>query len=181
VKNAMNKSRGDTSELSPGLDQLAFGIGKFIQYWGFKEIHGRIWTLLYLSPEPLSAVDLSRKLRVSKTLLSFSIAELLRYDVIVEAGKGTKRTLFFRANPQITSVIVRVLISREKPLMEALGHAFAGMDPADRQIDLSQLKKLGRLIHSAQAVLHGLIVSGSAGLELVDRLSRVATALKKHK
>ena len=95
--------------LSPELIQLAESIGKFIEYWGFKSIHGRVWALLYLSARPLSSIELSRYLKVSKTLMSFSISVLRKYRVIQDAGKGIKRTQYFEANPDISSVILNVL------------------------------------------------------------------------
>src|SRR5207248_3108787 len=33
-------------------------IGRLIEFWGFKRNMGRIWAVLYLSSEPLSAEDL---------------------------------------------------------------------------------------------------------------------------
>ena len=33
-------------------------VGRLIEFWGFKRNMGRIWAVLYLSPEPLSAEDL---------------------------------------------------------------------------------------------------------------------------
>jgi two-component system phosphate regulon sensor histidine kinase PhoR len=52
----MNKVRN-----SNPLHSLSEQIGDFIQYWGFKKIHGMIWTHLYLSSTPLSAHELIQK------------------------------------------------------------------------------------------------------------------------
>ena len=40
-------------------------IGRLIEFWGFKRNMGRVWTVLYLSPEPLSAEDLRQALSLS--------------------------------------------------------------------------------------------------------------------
>ena len=39
-------------------------IGRLIEFWGFKRNMGRVWTVLYLSPEPLSAEDLRHALQL---------------------------------------------------------------------------------------------------------------------
>ena len=38
-------------------------VGRLIEFWGFKRNMGRVWAVLYLSPEPLTAQDLRDLLR----------------------------------------------------------------------------------------------------------------------
>ena len=122
-RSEMRKKIRTKENLSPELAALADSIGDFIRYFGFKSIHGRVWTLLFLSKKPLASVDLARRLKVSKTLLSFAIADLLKYRVIEEAGKGIKRTTYYRANPDVSGVILEVLRNRELVLMRKIGRA----------------------------------------------------------
>ena len=35
-------------------------IGDFIEYWGFKRIHGRVWALVALSSKPLPQVEIAK-------------------------------------------------------------------------------------------------------------------------
>ena len=35
------------------LKKLAEGFGQFIRYWGFRQIHGEVWSVVYLAPAPL--------------------------------------------------------------------------------------------------------------------------------
>lgn len=153
-------------QLSPELQRVSDGVGQFIQYWGFKAIHGRIWTLLYLSSTPLSAAQVARALKVSKTLLSFSITELLEYSVIQEAGRGVKRTVYFRANPNINSVIANVLQLREKKLIEKIEESVEKLSSSldqnrateRRALDVSrqQAQKLLELVRAARLVLSSI-------------------------
>lgn len=176
--------KGD--RLPSEIDQLAQAIGQFIEYWGFKAIHGRIWALLYLSKNPLSSVEISRKLKVSKTLLSFSISELLDYDVIQESGKGIKRTVYFRANPNLTAVIINVLRKRESPLMGKISSAFHRVEDLSQQIttefelDFERTKKMGEFISSAQAALQALIVRTDPHSELISQFLLISAALAGH-
>ena len=60
--------------------------GAFIEYWGFKSIHGRVWTLLALSKEPISQVEVARILTVSRALVSQAMAELVSYGLVRPKG-----------------------------------------------------------------------------------------------
>ena len=46
--------------------RVAEVIGGLMEFWGFKAVMGRLWTILYLSPEPLSAAELGERLQRSR-------------------------------------------------------------------------------------------------------------------
>ena len=173
------------NKLSPEIQKLAESVGNFIQYWGFKSIHGKIWTLLFISQEPLSAIELSRQLKVSKTLLSFSMAELLKYQVIQESGKGVKRTVYFRANPDLTAVILNVLKTREKPMMEEIHSACqqlqekVGQSDYDFKINPHQLQDLGKFITAAQDALGFLMQRTGADFTLLSQFLFISGAFSQ--
>ncbi len=184
------RSTPDVLQISPEIKRVADGIGRFIEYWGFKAVHGRIWTLLYLSSEPLSAIQLARTLGVSKTLLSFSISELLQYNVIQEAGRGPKRTIYFRANPQINSVIFNVLKQRETPLIKEIEASVLDLK-ADVERDTSSspsrpgfevsgtgLEELSSLVGAARAVLESLSWDSLEPEDLAVQFMMISMALK---
>jgi DNA-binding transcriptional regulator GbsR (MarR family) len=170
-------------KLPSELDKLTQVIGQFIEYWGFKAIHGKIWALLYLSKDPLSSIEMSRKLKVSKTLLSFSISELLEYDVIQEAGKGVKRTVYFKANPNLTSVILNVLRKRESPLMGEIYSCFQRFEQlvpqidAEFKLDFDRTQKMGEFIFSAQEALQSLILHTNPNSELMGQFLLIGSVL----
>ena len=72
----------DTSFYPPELDQVCLMIGRFIEYWGFKDIEGRIWAHILLSNRPLCAKDLIDRLDISKGLVSMSLSRLMEYEVV---------------------------------------------------------------------------------------------------
>ena len=143
--------------------ELAEQVGEFVYYWGFKRIHGRIWTHLYLADQPLDAADLVRQLSISKALVSISIRELLEFEVIQTAGKSPRGTQLYRTNPDIISVIMSVLRQREKRLLShiqaaqgALGRV-AGEERAASGISADQFGRLGDLIQKAVSTLDSVI------------------------
>ncbi len=134
-------------------------IGEFLEFWGFKKIHGRIWTHLYLSSVPLDTSELIRRLRISKALMSISLKELLKYDVIREAEKGPYGSVLYAANPEPLSVIFTVLRTRELEMLRRIRASFKAVNDLPKEshdrlcIDLARRASLGELIQSAEGLL----------------------------
>ncbi|MBI4819090.1 MAG: MarR family transcriptional regulator [Deltaproteobacteria bacterium] len=104
--------------------QACDAVGEFIAYWGFKNIHGRIWTLLALRREPLTQADISRKLGVSRGLVSMSIDDLRKYGLVRSVGdeRGAPCAAVFDVWPTVSDI----LRSREWMLVETARLAFEG-------------------------------------------------------
>lgn len=149
--------------LPPELEDLANEVGDFICYWGFKKIHGRLWTHIYLSENPLDAGQMMQRLQVSKALISLSLNDLLRYDVIIEAGKSDRGTQTYVANPNVLDVILNVLRRRERKMLAQAetSHKLLCSLNQDRliraKINGDRLASVGRMINQAQNALLSLL------------------------
>lgn len=147
----------------PEVHELAHQIGEFIHYWGFKRIHGKIWTMLFLADPPMDAAELVDKMKISKALVSISLRELLNYEVIIQVGRSDRGTQLYRANPDILHVILNVLRQREKKLLAQIDAAFRSLDRVDKEqkakahLSPTRMQLLQRLIGKAQATLDSLI------------------------
>ena len=147
----------------PELEDLANEIGDFIRYWGFKKVHGRLWTHIFLANEALDAAQLIQRLKVSKALISLSINELLRFDVILESRKSARGTQTYVANPDVLSVILNVLRRREKKMLartESSHKMLACLRSeglADARISHDRLDALGSMIRQAQESFNALL------------------------
>jgi len=97
--------------------KVSDSVGEFIKYWGFKEIHGRIWTLIYLSPEPITAKDLTARLGVTKGLISIALAELIAYQVIEKVSLDDARSPGYQSVEDMMGVINNILRTRELRLI----------------------------------------------------------------
>ncbi len=137
-------------------------VGKLIEFWGFKRNMGRVWSVLYLSPDPLSAEDLRQSLRLSSGAVSMTVNELLRWGVVRKVWVQGERKDFYTAEVQLWRMISRVFNEREKSeivmAIEAFEEALAEVsklrkssDPkvrarADLQYErIKQLLELARL------------------------------------
>ena len=147
------------------LNSLAEEIGSFIEYWGFKKIHGMIWTHLYLSSAPLSALQLIQKLKVSKALVSISIKDLLKYQLIIQTEESeNKKNKFYYTNPDIFGAIRNVLENREVKMMERIRNEFKLMKELKKQkpeltkdiVNPEKLDQLEMMISGASEVLKSL-------------------------
>ena len=147
----------------PEIQALDLQIGEFMEYWGFKRIHGRVWLHLYLSEDPLDVAELMRRLDVSKGLMSLCIRDLREYDVIHESGTAKHGTVLYAANPELYSVIRNVLRTRERPLLGRIKAAqqIAASLPEEElkanRMSGRKLKSLGRLVQSADFALQTLV------------------------
>ncbi len=138
-------------------------VGRLIEFWGFKRNMGRVWTLLYLSPEPLSADDLRRLLGLSTGAVSMTLSELARWGVVRKIWVQGERRDFYTAEVQLWRMISRVWSEREKIEVESAIEAFEGalkeletmrrgasLDAATRaRIDL-QKERIGQLLELAR-------------------------------
>jgi len=120
--------------LSPSEIAVSDVIGKLIEFWGFKRNMGRVWSVLYLSPDPLSAEDLRHLLRLSSGAVSMTLSELARWGVVRKVWVQGERKDFFVAEVQLWRMISRVFNEREKveiiSAVEAFESALRALDRA---------------------------------------------------
>lgn len=161
---------------SPELDELVNQVGNFIQFWGFKNVQGRIWAHLFLSQEPLDAAALMKRLGISKALVSLSIKEMLQYKVIEELGKSERGTILYQANQNTTEVILNVLRSRERLMLSRISSAFRlceNMGEREKEklrLSSEQLIKMKELIQTAEMSLDAILFSSIPGGEVLEAL-----------
>jgi DNA-binding transcriptional regulator GbsR (MarR family) len=148
--------------ISNDLSKVADGVGNFIKYWGFKKIDGMIWAHIFLAPKPLSAKDLMDRLKISKAQVSLSLKELLRFEVVVEAGKGDYGTMYYKSSEQLGTVIQSVLKNREHKMLsqilkdnQSLKQAFK-LQNLHAQADEKQVQQLQVMLEVASFFLSQL-------------------------
>ena len=149
-------------------------VGKLIEFWGFKRNMGRIWSVLYLSPEPLSAEDLRQSLRLSSGAVSMTVNELLRWGVVRKVWVQGERKDFYTAEVQLWRMISRVFNEREKSEIVMAIEAFE-----EALVEVSKLRtspdpKIRARAELQYARIHQLLELARLGKRLLDTL--LATA-----
>jgi DNA-binding transcriptional regulator GbsR (MarR family) len=173
--------------LPPEVQQLEEIAGRFIEYWGFKRVHGRIWAHLYISNHPLDSRELMARLGISKGMMSIAMRDLLEHEVILETHVGKHGSLYYAANPDLMSVISRVLRTREARM---LGLAQVASESILRlkatqleELDIStqRVQSVLNLTQSAQTLLSLFFTKGeNVSSETAEREGALFSALFGH-
>ncbi len=149
-------------QLNNEVDELSDRVGEFIRYWGFKNIHGKVWCLLFLGKAPLTAAQLIEKTGVSKALMSQTLSELLEYRVIDCVDECIKNRRYC-SNPKVLSVITAVLRRREKEMLGNIHKRFRSVESfSEEQLDSVgvckvKVERLGRMIKFAETFLNSML------------------------
>jgi len=109
--------RGPQDALTRSVLDVSAAAGQFIEYWGFKALYGRIWTLLALHRAPLSQAEIADLLGVSRSAVSTAMAELL--ELGLAKPRDDHRHAPWEAVIDVWPTIAGVLRSREWMLLEA--------------------------------------------------------------
>ena len=160
----------DEAELQRAEQRVVDMVGAMMEFWGFKRPMGRMWTLLYLSPEPMVAADIGEQLGMSAGSVSMTLAELVKWGAVRKTWRPGDRRDFYEAETSIWKMVTRVMREREMTLIREAGEAFAHADElAERQAagrprtDPERVR-LG-FVHERMAQLRSLAALGERLLE----------------
>jgi len=105
--------------------RAADAMGRLMEFWGFRRHMGRLWTILYLSPEPMTTGDLSETLQLSSSAVSLSLGELVRWGAVRKTWLPGERKDFYQAESSVWKLLRRVYERRELNLIREASDAFA--------------------------------------------------------
>ena len=102
----------------PGLeaelkDELAT-FESFFKTFGFKRIHGRVWGLLVLAGQPLTAKEIVHELRISQGAASTTINQLVEWGAVTSTFDSNRRCNVHEAVGNTLSIVATVLRRREQ-------------------------------------------------------------------
>ena len=113
--------------------------GDFIEYWGFKSIHGRIWAYLAISSRPLSQKDLAEARSMSKGSISIAMNELIAYGLVKPSAEY--RHAPYEAVMDVWPIISGVLREREWMLLETARLTLEGAITELERVQLDDTKR----------------------------------------
>jgi DNA-binding transcriptional regulator GbsR (MarR family) len=159
-------------------------IGRLIEFWGFKRNMGRVWAILYLSPDPMSAADIRDTLQLSTGAVSMTVSELSRWGVVKRIWVPGERRDYFAAEVQLWKMISRVMAEREggeiSAAIDAFEEALASLDAhlrdegaEDRERALLQQTRIKALLDLARLgkqLLNMLLSTAKVDAEPLSRI-----------
>jgi DNA-binding transcriptional regulator GbsR (MarR family) len=110
--------------------RVADAVGGLMEKWGFKRNMGRVWALLYLERQPMSAADLGERLSLSTGAMSMLLTELQQWSVVRKAWVPGERRDYYEAETSIWKMVSRVLRERELRWIQDAAEQFAAADQA---------------------------------------------------
>lgn len=147
----------------------ADAVGDVIEHWGFRKVLGRVWTVLYLSGETLSAAEIAERLTMSSGSASTALTELQRWAVVKRVWKPGERREFFEAETDFWKMISKVVSERERfvarsvrdRLERAAALLSAGRDAGSRG-RLERVQRLLAFAGAAERVIDTFVASRRA-------------------
>lgn len=149
----------------------AEAIGEVMRFWNFKPSMGRIWTVLYLTPDPLDAQEIERYTGLSSGNVSVTVQELLQWGVIRRAPHMERRRMYV-AETDIWALVAHVFEQREVRVIDTtIAHLEEAIRIIEEQGKSSQPVAMlhGRFLLTRLGNLLGLAKTGRA---IVARLAQ---------
>jgi DNA-binding transcriptional regulator GbsR (MarR family) len=162
---------------------VAEAIGDLMEFWSFKPSMGRVWAVLYLSQEPLSAEDICARTGLSSGSVSMTLNELRLWGVVgrsrAEQPRGSRRRRLYEAETDILSMVTRVFRERELKqvrrvvanleeaarLMEAEGGSSDPSTMLRSRFILTRVLKLLELARKGESILEHFASAGELDLK----------------
>lgn len=148
---------------------IADAIGDVIERWGFRKVLGRMWTVLYLAGEPLSAAELAERLALSSGSVSMALGELQEWAVVKRALRPGERREYFIAETDFWKMISKVVSERERFLVTSVRERLAEASALLKTIPhreareaLGRTKILLSIAQTAETVIESFLASRRA-------------------
>lgn len=153
---------------------VAETMGDLMGFWNFKPSLGKVWAVLYLSPEPLAAEDIEERTGLSSGNVSTSLQELMEWGAVARLPAPGRKRLFV-AETDIWQLVARVLRERELRLVE---RSIEHLSEAARLLDAQRSSDASAMLHNRFLAtrVNNLLELSRAGHRMVDRLSRTGAA-----
>jgi DNA-binding transcriptional regulator GbsR (MarR family) len=150
--------------------KAADAMGRLMEFWGFRRHMGRIWTVLYLSPEPMTTAALSETLQLSSSAVSLSLGELDRWGAVRKTWRPGERKDFYEAETRIWKLLRRVYERRELNLIRETAEVFADASRALEEREPQLTRRDRRRVEHMRKRLSRLSALSRAGERLVGLL-----------
>jgi len=142
---------------TPTILKIADAIGALMEFWGFKRAMGRMWAVLYLSPEPLSAQELGESLTMSAGAVSMTLSELVKWGVVKKAWRPGERQGYYEPETDIWKMVSRVFREREllqiRSAIEIFQNAIREVAQLSRPARPEEKKRLKYLTDRVESLL----------------------------
>jgi DNA-binding transcriptional regulator GbsR (MarR family) len=111
----------------PSMRGAREALGLFFERFGLRRNVGRVWAVVYLSPDPLDQARIQVSLDLSAGLVSAALKELEHYGAVRPLSLPGERRTFYEAEDRLLRIVAKILAKRDvcavRDLREAVTHA----------------------------------------------------------
>lgn len=147
-------------------------IGELMEFWNFKPSMGKVWTVLYLCQDPMSAEEIVERTGLSAGSVSMTLNDLQLWGVVHRVRQDGERRRLYAAETDIWAMVTRVFKDRELKLVrrsiQSLSDALAVLEQETLTSDATVMLR-GRFVATRVRQLLDLARTGE---RLLERLSR---------
>lgn len=147
-------------------------IGELMEFWNFKPSMGKVWTVLYLCQDPMSAEEIVERTGLSAGSVSMTLNDLQLWGVVHRVRQDGERRRLYAAETDIWAMVTRVFKDRELKLVrrsiQSLNDALTVLEQETLTSDPSVMLR-GRFVATRVRQLLDLARTGE---RLLERLSR---------
>ncbi|MBK9367603.1 MAG: hypothetical protein IPN01_15015 [Deltaproteobacteria bacterium] len=147
-------------------------IGELMEFWNFKPSMGKVWTVLYLCQDPMSAEEIVERTGLSAGSVSMTLNDLQLWGVVHRVRQDGERRRLYAAETDIWAMVTRVFKDRELKLVrrsiQSLNDALTVLEHETLTSDPSVMLR-GRFVATRVRQLLDLARTGE---RLLERLSR---------
>jgi len=134
------------------------GWGRLGPSWGITKIMAEIYALLYMSPQPVTLEEMSRKLKTSRSNVSTNVRQLLILGVVHKVIVRGERKDYYTAEDDITKVAKLLALAKKRkeldPAMEIVEEALASANESGDEASAQRLEELKRHMDFVNAIFH---------------------------
>lgn len=169
------------SELNPATQKFIVHWGEMGERWGINRTVAQIHALLYITPEPLNAEQISQTLSVARSTVSAGLRELLSWGIIRVVHVLGDRTDYFEAMSDIWEMF-RLIIDRRKhieldPTLEMLRQVVGDLEDSPQQAQERQ--KLAAMLNMFETASNVYEQGQKVPTHTIVRVAKMGNVVRK--
>lgn len=174
------------TDLTPAMQKFILHWGEMSSTWGINRTVAQIYALLYISPEPLTADQVSETLAIARSTVSTGLRELQGWGITRTVHMLGDRRDHFEAVSSVWEMFRAIINERKRreidPTLMALRQTVAELDESDAHAKekLQEMLDFFELVTSVYSQVEQMPIDTLIKIaKLKDGLSKVLSVVAK--
>jgi DNA-binding transcriptional regulator GbsR (MarR family) len=127
--------------------------GKLGSGWGISRTMAQVHALLLISPEPLSAEEIMKELKISGGNANMNLRELINWGLVEKEHRKGERREFFAAEKDIWKVAMQIARERRRRELEPVKKLLGELSKVDGDKKDKSIKAFTEVVNGIQDVV----------------------------